>query len=589
MVALIASRKAGRALLSIIAILMVPMVMLGSLYVQTAYEDIRMLDREYAGSQISQLVYPVMLSRDQTVADDTLMKIREIEATVGLSGAQGFAAHVKGNNTKGQVNSTTNHSHEHNVSSYLREVSGQTGLILDEDAEIHYLVRALLSDLPLLLINFENLLQSETDDTPIQENDFKRLAQLHEHIGRTSGYFELLESSITSAEIYSKQNEAFVELTAAVAHMENGFQNRLASNAKGISNAAALTSATLESTRAAGKNLFRLSDSFHIAAFKLLDQRLLERRKSLAWKLGAMLLLGVGAAVAALVLTAKMVRKTLVKLDEVESAHLETQRISDDVATLNVELAGKISELRTAHDEIVRKGKLEQLGQLTATIAHELRNPLGSLRTSAFLIQRKIEGKNVDIVPQLDRINNGITRCDNIITQLLDYSRTRKIVPTETNLDEWLEKVVTDELAKLPASVQLECTLGLEDLVVPIDATRLQRAVINLISNANEAMINKNDTIATSQKIWISTQRVDEYVSIRVTDNGPGISAENLERIREPLFTTKNFGTGLGIPAIEQIAMQHNGYLKIASIEGQGATFEMFLPIQRNAEDDKAA
>jgi two-component system sensor histidine kinase HydH len=75
---------------------------------------------------------------------------------------------------------------------------------------------------------------------------------------------------------------------------------------------------------------------------------------------------------------------------------------------------------------------------------------------------------------------------------------------------------------------------------------------------------------------------------ISVADNGPGISAENLSKIREPLFTTKNFGTGLGIPAVEQILEQHSGGLDITSVEGQGATFTMWLPLHANLGEQAA-
>ncbi len=98
--------------------------------------------------------------------------------------------------------------------------------------------------------------------------------------------------------------------------------------------------------------------------------------------------------------------------------------MNDDVTKLNVELAANMKKLSEAQSEIVRKGKLAQLGQLTATVAHEIRNPLSAVSTAAFLLTRKTAGKSIGIEPQLARINNGIQRCDNIISQLLDFARS---------------------------------------------------------------------------------------------------------------------------------------------------------------------
>jgi signal transduction histidine kinase len=95
-----------------------------------------------------------------------------------------------------------------------------------------------------------------------------------------------------------------------------------------------------------------------------------------------------------------------------------------------------MKRLKEAQDELVKKGRMEQLGQLTATVAHELRNPLGAVRTSAFLLERKIKGKGLDVEAQIERINKGIVRCDNIITQLLDFSSAHRLLQVLVDLVE---------------------------------------------------------------------------------------------------------------------------------------------------------
>ena len=271
----------------------------------------------------------------------------------------------------------------------------------------------------------------------------------------------------------------------------------------------------------------------------------------------------------------------------------ELQRINDEVVRLNQQLAANVAKLAEAQDELVKKGRMEQLGQLTATVAHELRNPLGAVRTSAFLLERKLRDKNMGVESQLDRINKGILRCDNIITQLLDFSRSKQLQCQAGDLDAWLTTLIEEEARKLPANVQVELVLGLDQRQIPFDGGRLQRAVINMISNAVEAMLGNGDQLQVSgdapPSLLISTHREEDHVSLRVSDNGPGIAPEVLACIREPLFTTKSFGTGLGIPAIEQIAIQHGGRLDIASEVGRGTKFTVWLPMKPKAETEKAA
>ena len=325
----------------------------------------------------------------------------------------------------------------------------------------------------------------------------------------------------------------------------------------------------------------------------LLEQRISEIYNRIIGNI----IVGTGSVLLGLGLAIAMFRSTLRRLDGVELARHEAEvargeavelansiaTINDDVVRMNHELSDNMKMLKNAQDELVKKGRLEQMGQLTATIAHELRNPLGAVRTSAFLIERKIKDKGLGVEPQLVRINNGITRCDNIITQLLDFSRTQKLAARAADLDQWLAKTIEEEAKNLPAVVAIHCYLGLNGMLVPFDPSRLQRAIINLISNASEAMVGNGDDASRyavkNPIITVSSEALRGYAHIAFSDNGPGISPENISKIREPLFTTKSFGTGLGIPAVEQIATQHGGTLEVTSVLGQGAMFTIKIPL----------
>ena len=169
------------------------------------------------------------------------------------------------------------------------------------------------------------------------------------------------------------------------------------------------------------------------------------------------------------------------------------QSVNDDITRLNVELAEKMKQLHDAQDEIIKRGKLAQMGQLVATVAHEIRNPLSAVRTSAFLLRRKLIGQAVNVDAQLLRIDNSVARCDGVITQFLDYARSHQLEYQEHNFDDWVVTLVEEEAQKLPAAVAVECDLGLEGRAVSFDQSRLSRALINLICNASEAMVGKGD------------------------------------------------------------------------------------------------
>ncbi len=279
-------------------------------------------------------------------------------------------------------------------------------------------------------------------------------------------------------------------------------------------------------------------------------------------------------------------RAAIVSMVDV-SENVELKRINEEILRLNTELADNMRLLKEAQDALIKKGRLEQMGQLTATIAHELRNPLGAVRTSAFVMEKRLKNSGLDLDAQFNRIKNGVTRCDNIITQLLDFSRGKQLDCKSLNLDDWIARIVEEEAARLPTNVNIKCLLGLGGLHVSFDPGRLQRAILNLIANASEAMVGIDGLAvkdgAPDATITLLTGLDGPFVTIEVSDNGPGMTADIIGRIREPLFTTKSFGTGLGVPVIEQVVAQHGGSLSIQSAIGEGSRFTLRLPVYEAA------
>ncbi len=275
--------------------------------------------------------------------------------------------------------------------------------------------------------------------------------------------------------------------------------------------------------------------------------------------------------------------------DKALAAQSQVHDVNRNVTELNRDLEQKMMQLRQAKDEGIRKAKLAQLGQLTATVAHDLRNPLGAVRTAAFLIGRKTKDIDVEIEKPLERISNGVTRCDEIITELLDFARSGDLQLETVDLDEWVINLLHEQAQRLPDVVSLQCHQGLAGRRVDIDTGSMQRALINLLTNASEAMVGKGDdpSVFTTEdpQIIVSTAMTARGAELRVSDNGPGISEENLAKIMEPLFTTKSFGVGLGLPAVEKILEQHGGGLQIDSTQGTGTTITAWIPAQKVVEE----
>jgi len=276
-----------------------------------------------------------------------------------------------------------------------------------------------------------------------------------------------------------------------------------------------------------------------------------------------------------------------------KKAEDDSRTFAEMLTDRNVELAESLRRLKLVQDESIKRGKLAQLGQLTATVAHEMRNPLGAVRTAAYLLERKIEGSGLNVDKQIERINSGIRRCDLIISELLDFARSKALTLKTVAVDEWIARTIEEEAKSLPPSIAITIEQGIGSGAVAFDADRMRRVLVNLLSNAAEAMVGKGKEMLSNPtanpEINVSSRLIDGRIEIIVQDNGPGISQENMKKILDPLFTTKSFGVGLGLPAVEKILEQHGGGLRIESNPGEGATFTAWFPALSGDELTRAA
>ncbi len=241
-------------------------------------------------------------------------------------------------------------------------------------------------------------------------------------------------------------------------------------------------------------------------------------------------------------------------------------------------------KLNDAQDELVRKERLATLGQLTATVSHELRNPLGAIRPSIYVIRNKVPQGDAKLKRALDRIDRNIERCDHIIDELLDFTRIKELNLTHIDLNSWLRKLINEQ--HINNNIKIIYELSDKNPRIDVDEDRLRRAIINVVENACQAMLEpyERDTVIKNAQLGISTQIDGERILITISDNGCGISEDTMPHIFEPLFSTKGFGVGLGMPTVKQIITQHGGTINIDTAADKGTHISLSLPKEINSE-----
>ncbi len=259
-----------------------------------------------------------------------------------------------------------------------------------------------------------------------------------------------------------------------------------------------------------------------------------------------------------------------------DEAEALARAVQEANAALERRVEERTAELKAAQDALLKKERLATLGQLTATVAHELRNPLSAIKNTAFVMGELATAGSVDIKRPLTRLQRSIERCNRIVSDLLDYSRTRALDRRPRELDHWLRETLEDQ--SVPESVALILDLAAGAARVPLDADRFCQVVINIVENAIQAMVAAPNLNA-APRLAVASRALDGQVRVVFEDNGPGIAPEHLGRVFEPLFSTKNFGTGLGLATARHIVEQHDGSIEITSAPGEGTHVAITLPL----------
>ncbi len=261
----------------------------------------------------------------------------------------------------------------------------------------------------------------------------------------------------------------------------------------------------------------------------------------------------------------------------------ERQRIETELRRHRENLEELVAErtrtLEETQAELRTKEKLATVGQLVATVSHEMRNPLATIRSSFFTVRHIADERGVDLSKPFDRIERNITRCDAIIAELLDYTRARQLQRTNVPVDAWLKDILDEEYVPDTIRITPSLAAGVEAW---IDPDRLRRCVLNILSNAIHAI---EQAKPETPELRVESRVVGDRAELVFIDNGSGISEEDLTKVGEPFFSTKGFGVGLGLAVVRQIAEQHGGGFTLTSRLEEGTVATLWVPLKAPGHD----
>ena len=273
---------------------------------------------------------------------------------------------------------------------------------------------------------------------------------------------------------------------------------------------------------------------------------------------------------------------------------MENRRQVERLETLSKKLEETNKQLRRAEAEARRAERLAALGQLSAGLAHEIRNPLGVIKGSAEMLSQKVAGSQPLIAELAGYISSEVNRLNALVVRFLDFARPSKLEMRPESISEIVDHALESAAASFPnAKVKVERQYAPDLPEIQADRQLCEQVFVNLITNAFQAMqgqagssnrtSDRNPGGALNEVLRLSiAPEVSERepgVCVTVEDSGPGVPPEMREQIFNPFFTSKKDGVGLGLSIVAKIVDDHRGTIRLDSDSTRGARFRVFFPL----------
>lgn len=268
------------------------------------------------------------------------------------------------------------------------------------------------------------------------------------------------------------------------------------------------------------------------------------------------------------------------------------QEVMEWSQKLEEKVIQKTEELGRAQRQVLHMEKMASLGKLSATVAHELNNPITGMLIYAQLVKKDLAEQPLDldvreeVIRYLSMIERECSRCGSIVQNLLLFARRSGAAMAPTDLNEVIERslmLVRHHLEMGGIELRSEPLEG--DSRIVADAAQLQQALVALLVNSVESM---NGSDRPRKELSVSLRGSDDAVEISIADTGEGIPAEVLPQIFEPFFSTKESGVGLGLAVAYGIVRRHGGRIQVDSEVGRGTVFHLHLPRHAVADEEES-
>jgi two-component system sensor histidine kinase PilS (NtrC family) len=241
------------------------------------------------------------------------------------------------------------------------------------------------------------------------------------------------------------------------------------------------------------------------------------------------------------------------------------------------------TEVAESEKALRRTESLAAVGQATTQVAHEIRNPLGSIRLGVSMLRDSVTDK--DALNTIELVERGIKHLNKLVVDVTQFSRQKALERSSVDLHEALERsidLVSERIRDKKTTVERH--FDSDEIVGRWDADQLRQVFVNVIANAVDASPENSIVEVSTEKFQVDGsvgdgQRATNYARVTFKDRGKGMDTTTRERIFEPFFTTKKRGTGLGLAIVKQIVELHGGKINVKSDAGQGAQFVIDLPL----------